>query len=165
MFGFAGGKSEAGHASGDGMFPKLTEAFIKENCRSSTYKVASRYVNGNDVGARLYVGRFISGTVRGKRSVYHVRVYIDEASGKLESECGCSSDRRLCRHGAAVALAYATQGATFFDLSDWVEKLAAMDKDELKEFFIRTATKHPSMLGAFGVHGMEEMAPKPRTRS
>jgi hypothetical protein len=110
------------------------------------------YVNSPLMTQRLRFGNCVSARIAGNFGAYRTQV---TQSKKLNGECTCPSEIWPCKHVHALRRTWEANPASFFDLDEWLKKLANEPKASLVESIGNIITASPEMLSVFGVTGFE----------
>jgi hypothetical protein len=101
---------------------------------------------------RLRFGNCVSARIAGNCGAYRTQV---TQSKELSGECTCPSDICPCKHIHALRRTWEANPASFFDLDEWLKKLANEPKATLVESIANIVIAAPEMLSVFGVPDFE----------
>jgi hypothetical protein len=110
------------------------------------------YVNSPLMTQRVRIGNCVSARIQGNFGAYRTQV---TQTKELEGECSCPSEIWPCKHVHALRRTWQTNPASFFDLDDWLKKLANEPKATLVEAIGNIIIASPEMLSVFGVPGFD----------
>ena len=115
----------------------------------------AEYVDSPSMTQRVRIGEHVSARVAGNFGAYRTQV---TQSKKLTGECTCPSELWPCKHVHALRATWEANPKSFFDLDDWLKKLAGEPKATLVEAIGNMVSAYPALLAVFGVPGFEEEA-------
>jgi hypothetical protein len=114
----------------------------------------AEYVDSPLVTKRVRYGRKVAAQIRGNYGVY--RTFVSQASKGVTGGCSCPSEISPCKHIHALRATWEANPQSFFDLDEWLERLAKQSKADLIESIGQMVVQSPELLGLFGVAGFEE---------
>jgi len=115
----------------------------------------AEYIDSPLVTQRVQHEKQVSARIKGNFGTYRTCV---SQSKKLTGECTCPSELWPCKHVHALRATWEANPKSFFDLDDWLKKLAGEPKATLVEAIGNMVAAYPALLSVFGVPGFEEEA-------
>jgi len=113
----------------------------------------AEYVDSPLVTQRVRFGKQVSARIEGNYGTYRTCV---SQSKKVTGECTCPSELWPCKHVHALRATWEANPSSFFNLDDWLKKLAEEPKATLVEAIGNMVVEFPALLSVFGVPGFEE---------
>ena len=114
----------------------------------------AEYVDSPLVTKRVRYGRKVAAHIHGNFGVY--RTFVSQASKNITGGCSCPSEISPCKHIHALRATWEANPDSFFDLDEWLARLAKQSKAELIESIGQMVVQSPELLGLFGVAGFDE---------
>jgi hypothetical protein len=123
-------------------------------CEKPTFdERVAEYVDSPQMTQRVRYGKQVSARIAGNFGAY--RTQVSQAK-KLTGECTCPSEIWPCKHVHALRETWEKNPKSFFDLDNWLKKLAEEPKASLIEAITNMVIAEPALLSVFGVPGFEE---------
>jgi uncharacterized Zn finger protein len=113
----------------------------------------AKYVDSPLVTQRMRYEKQVSARIEGNHGAYRTSV---SQSNKLTGECTCPSELWPCKHVHALRATWEANPNSFFDLDEWLKKLAGEPKATLIEAIGSMVLASPAFLSVFGVPGFDE---------
>lgn len=113
----------------------------------------AEYVDSPLMTQRVRFAKQVSARIAGNFGAYRTQV---TQSKKLTGECTCPSELWPCKHVHALRATWEANSKSFFDLDDWLKKLANEPKASLVEAIGNMVIANPGLLSVFGVPGFED---------
>ena len=115
----------------------------------------TEYIDSPRVTQRVRHEKQLSARIAGNFGTYRTTV---SQSKKMTGECTCPSELWPCKHIHALRATWEANPKSFFDLDDWLKKLAEEPKANLVEAIGSMVSAYPALLAVFGVPGFEDKA-------
>ncbi len=114
----------------------------------------AEYVDSPMMTQRVRYGKNVAARIAGNFGAY--RTFASQASKKITGGCTCPSEIVPCKHIHALRATWDANSQSFFDLDEWLGRLAKQSKAELIESIGKLVVESPGLLGLFGVEGFED---------
>jgi uncharacterized Zn finger protein len=115
----------------------------------------TEYVDSPQMTHRVRYGKQVSARIVGNFGTYRTQT-SQAKSKKVTGECTCPSEIWPCKHVYALRETWQANPNSFFDLDDWLKKLAEEPKATLVEAIRNMVESEPALLSVFGVPGFDE---------
>jgi uncharacterized Zn finger protein len=131
---------------GDGKWPPLTEATIRELARSKSYQRGQSYYEQDAVSDIVRRGETVRADVEGSQyQPYTVTIEFDDA-GVARTDCSCPYDHGgICKHRVAVLLTCLRDPKRVRTRPPLSDLLADADRETLEELLVELAANRPDV--------------------
>lgn len=119
------------------------EAQVKEAFGTRVFEKGRNYFKEGRVVEIIVDGDMISGKVMGSMHAPY-RATLNWGDG-ISSACSCPVSN-MCKHGAALALAYLSDAAGAVDLVDVREEIQRLDEEETKRLLAECMAREPRLI-------------------